>query len=225
MIFSHQRGRVSVRTQQYRLDHQGKLYDMAADPGQYKDIADEQPELAARGRDAVARWKDDVLPKSPDDRPFSVGYAAFPSTYLPARDGVAHGNVERSARAPNCSYYTNWLSTDDKITWDVEIATGGEYEAIVHYTCPEDDVGSTVELEFKDSRVQGKVTEAHDPPLVGAEHDRASRGSESLVKEFRPLRLGTVRLEKGRGELTLRALEVPGKQVMDVRALMLTLSK
>nr|MBC8467882.1 sulfatase-like hydrolase/transferase [Planctomycetota bacterium] len=34
MIFSHQRGRVSVRTQQYRLDHTGKLFDMTTDPGQ-----------------------------------------------------------------------------------------------------------------------------------------------------------------------------------------------
>ncbi|MFQ5810500.1 MAG: arylsulfatase [Armatimonadota bacterium] len=224
MIFSHQRGRVSVRTQQYRLDQQGKLYDMTADPGQHKDITDEQPQAAEELRDAVAEWSDEVLPKSQkDDRPFPVGYAEFPSTYLPARDGIAHGDVKRSARAPNCSYYTNWLSTDDKITWDVEIATSGEYEAVVYYTCPEDDIGSTVELSLNESRVQGKVTEAHDPPLVGAEHDRASRGSESLVKEFRPLRLGAVRLEKGRGELTLRALDVPGKQVMDVRAVSLRL--
>ena len=51
------------------------------------------------------------------------------------------------------------------------------------------------------------------------------RGGESYVKDFRPLRLGIVRLEKGRGELTLRALDVPGKQVMDVRAVVLTLQK
>jgi hypothetical protein len=71
--------------------------------------------------------------------------------------------------------------------------------------------------------VTGKVNEPHDPPLVGAEFDRVTRGGESYVKDFRPLRLGTFQLEKGRGELTLRALVVPGRQVMDVRAVMLTL--
>ena len=226
MIFTHQRGRVSVRTQQYRLDQRGKLFDMTTDPGQYHDIAAEKAEVAAKLRDAVAQWSDEALPKAEkDDRPFPVGYVEFPSAPLPARDGVPHGNVQRSAKAPNCSYFTNWLSTDDKITWDIEVARSGEYEAVVYYTCPEDDIGSTVEMEFNASRVQGKVTEAHDPPLVGAEHDRASRGSESLVKDFRPLRLGVFRLQKGRGELTLRALDVPGKQVMDVRAVVLTLSK
>jgi len=226
MIFSHQNGRVSVRTQRYRLDNTGKLFDMQADPGQDHDISKEKPKVAARLRKAVAKWRQEVLPKSrKDDRPFTVGYHEFPATLLPARDGVPHGNVRRSARAPNCSYFTNWTGKEDKITWDIEVANAGQYEAVVFYTCPKDDVGSTVELAFNKSKVRGKVTEPHDPPSVGAEFDRVDRGSESYVKDFRPLGLGTFRLEKGRGELTLSALDVPGKQVMDVRLVMLTLLK
>ena len=224
MIFSHQRGRVSVRTQRYRLDHTGKLFDMKTDPGQDTDISKEKPDIAAKLRKAVARWKNDVLPKSQkDERPFAVGYSAFPTTFLPARDGVPHGNVKRSGRAPNCSFFTNWLSANDKITWDIEVATGGNYEAVIYYTCPKRDIGSTVALNFGQNRVQGKVAEPHDPPLVGAEFDKVDRGSESYVKDFRPLRLGVFRLKKGRGDLTLRALDVPSKQVMDVRAVKLTL--
>jgi hypothetical protein len=162
---------------------------------------------------------------STDDRPYPVGYPEFPITFLPARDGIAHGNVRRSAKAPNCSYFTNWISTDDKITWDVEVANAGDFEAVVYYTCAVKDVGSTFELSFANSRIRGKVAEAHDPPLVGAEFDRYDRGSESFVKDFRPLRLGTFRLKKGRGELALQALNVPGGQVMDVRMVRLTLLK
>jgi hypothetical protein len=43
------------------------------------------------------------------------------------------------------------------------------------------------------------------------------------MKEFRPLKLGEVKLEKGQGPLTLRALEIPGKSVMDVRRVTLKL--
>ena len=226
MIFSHQRGRVSVRTQQYRLDHTGKLFDMTTDPGQYHDISKEKPKVAARLTKAVAQWKAEVLPKtSKDDRPFPVGYAESFITQLPARDGVPYGNIRRSAKAPNCSYFTNWVSADDKITWDIEVANSGDFQAVIYYTCAKENVGSTIELHFNKSRIQGKVTEPHDPPLVGAEFDRVPRGSESYVKKFRALRLGVFRLEKGRGQLTLRALDVPGKQVMDVRAVMLTLLK
>ncbi len=226
MIFSHQNGRVSVRTQRYRLDNTGKLFDMQADPGQDHDISKDKPKVAARLKKAVAKWRQQVLPKSrKDDRPFPVGYAEFPATILPARDGVPHGKIRRSAKAPNCSYFTNWIGKKDIITWDIEVANAGQYEAVVFYTCPINDVGSTIELTFNKSRFRGKVTEPHDPPSVGAEFDRVDRGSESFVKDFRPLNLGTFRLEKGRGLLTLSAENVPGKQVMEVRAVMLTLLK
>ena len=225
MIFSHQNGRVSVRTQQYRLDHTGQLFDMMADPGQDNDISKRKPKVAAKLTKAVAHWKAEVLSKSTkDDRPFMVGYVESFTTQLPARDGVPYGNIRRSARAPNCSYFTNWVSASDKMTWDIEVANSGNYQAEIYYTCAKENVGSTIELQFNGSRIKKKVTEPHDPPLVGEEFDRVLRGSESYVKNFRPLRLGVLKLEKGRGQLTLRALDVTGKQVMDVRSVMLTLN-
>ena len=105
--------------------------------------------------------------------------------------------------------------------WDVEVAQSGDYEAILYYACPKEDVGSTIELSFQASRLRGAVAEAHDPPLVGAEFDRTPRGSESYVKDFRPLRLGAISLKKGRGKLILRAIKIPGQQAMEVRYVML----
>ena len=43
------------------------------------------------------------------------------------------------------------------------------------------------------------------------------------MKEFRPLRLGVMRLPAGRGTLVVRALEIPGRSVMDLRRVTLTL--
>ncbi|MHC4401475.1 MAG: arylsulfatase [Planctomycetota bacterium] len=222
MIVSHWRNRVSVRSQRYRLDHQGKLYDMVDDPGQYQDVSKRQPEVAARLSAAATTFKEQVLAGyDQDDRPFLIGHPDYRHTQIPARDGVAHGNVKRSNRFPNCSFFTSWTSTDDKITWNAEVAAAGEFEVEVYYTCPADDVGSTIELSFNQSRLRGRVAEVHDPPLRGGEHDRVERG-ESYVKDFKPLKLGTIRLEKGRGELTLRTLQIPGSQVMDFRLMMFT---
>jgi hypothetical protein len=226
MIFSHWNGKTSVRTQQYRLDDSGRLYDMARDPGQARDVAGEQPEVAARLSEAVARWREEMQPGlGRDDRPFPVGHRAFPITHLPARDGVPHGRVRRSASAPNCSYFTGWSTTDDRITWDVEVATAGRYEAVLYYTCAAGDVGSTLELSLGDARLRGRVAEAHDPPERGAEHDRVPRQGESYVKDFKPLRLGTIDLKPGRGLLTIRAVDVPGRRVIDLRAVTLTLAE
>jgi arylsulfatase A-like enzyme len=226
LLFSHWNGKVSVRNQRYRLDDNERLFDMEADPGQEHNVAPAQKEVAARLAKARAAWKAELLPGLEDDtRPFTVGYPEFPTTPLPARDGVPHGNIRRSASAPNCSFFTNWTNTESRITWDIEVATAGKYEAVVYYTCPQADIGSTIELSFNGSQLQGKVSPANDPPLRGAEHDRVKREGESYVKDFKPLSLGTLQLAKGRGLLTLRALNVPGRQVMDVRMVLLTLVK
>jgi arylsulfatase A-like enzyme len=225
-LFAHWNDKVSVRTQQYRLDQHGKLYDPAADPAQKNDLSSAQPEVAAKLRAAVAAWRRDVLGELVRDnaaRPLSVGYVEFPTTYLPARDANFSGGIERSARAPNCSYLKDWTSTEGAITWDIDVHTPGKYAAVVYYTCPAADVGSTVEISLGDRKTSAKVTEAFDPPLVGADDDRVPREGESLVKEFKPLELGTFELPAGRGSLTLRATEVPGKTVMDVRGVQLTL--
>ena len=88
LIFSHWNGNVSVRSQQYRLDAAGRLYDMTVDPGQQNDIAKDKPEIAAQLKEAVARWSQELLPGlRNDDRPFPVGYRAFPITWLPGATG------------------------------------------------------------------------------------------------------------------------------------------
>jgi arylsulfatase A-like enzyme len=225
LIFSHWNGRVSVRTQRFRLDDGGKLFDMQADPGQRRNVAADHPEVAAKLKAAVADWRKELLTGFRKERPFTVGYSEFPLTVLPARDGVPHGKITRSAGAPNCSFFTNWKSTDDRITWDVEIHTAGKYEALVLYTCPASDLGCAIELRFGDSHVQTTVTETNDPPLVGAEHDRVSRKGESYVKDFKPLALGTLELPAGSAELSLRAMKIPGKGAIDVRSVLLRLVK
>lgn len=222
MLFSMHNKRATVRTQRYRLDPNGQLFDMQTDPNQDKNIASAQPEAAARLKNALDTWTREMLALTgkPDTRPYPVGYAR--NTLLPARDGVPHGGVQRSSIHPNCSFFRNWTSRDDSMTWDIETARAGEYEATLYYTCPPQSVGASIELSFLDAKIHAKVAAAHDPPLTGAAQDRAPR-SESLVKDFAPLKMGRFRLEKGRGLLTLRALEIPGKEVADVRRVALRL--
>lgn len=219
MIFSTNNKKVSVRTQQYRLDDQGRLYDMVADPSQTKDVAAAQPAMASKLKKAVADWSAEVFPfVGPDDRPFPVGYSKL--TWLPARDGRAAGGVERSNKYPNSTFFTKWTSKEGEISWDVEVGKAGDFDVVVEYTCAAADVGSTIEMSLLGKTAKAKVVTAFDPPLQGASNDRVVR-IESYYKEFKPLSLGRVSLPKGRGKLTLRATEVAGKQVADVFSVML----
>ncbi|MEZ7968656.1 MAG: arylsulfatase [Rubritalea sp.] len=220
MIFSTWRSRVSLRTQQFRLDHKGQLFDMQADPGQKQDVSKKYPERSAKYQQAVADWKEET--KMPvETRPFTVGHPGAQLTHLPARDGKSHGTIKRSSRYPNCSFFKNWSSTDDSITWDIEVLTAGSYQAQVYYTCKKENAGAMLELSFNGNKTQGRITEAHDPPLVGEAENRINRG-ESLVKDFRPGALGVLEMPSGRGVLTLRATDIPGNEAVDVRYVVLT---
>ena len=243
--FSTWAGNVSVRTQTHRLDHEGKLFDMIADPGQTTPINTSQPELAAELTAAVAAWRLDVLSEakkqpnskqsngksgSPkqggnavDPRPLTVGYSEFPITMLPARDGEPKVGVKRSSGAPNCSYFVNWTSKDDSMVWLLDVHTAGRYEVSIDYTCKLPDVGSTIELSFQNASISGKVTPGWDPPLYTNQDTLPRPDGESQMKEFRTLNLGEVSLPSGIGPLTLRAIDIPGKSVMDVRRVTLTL--
>jgi arylsulfatase A-like enzyme len=234
-IFSTWAGRISARTRRHRLDFQGRLYDMDQDPGQTTPVNDRDPDLAARLKDEVASWRQEMFPAADqpnakpakagviDPRPLPVGFREFPITMLPARDGEPQGGVKRSSPAPNCSYFVNWTDTDDRMVWQIDVHTTGRYEVVIDYTCPAPDAGSTVELSSKNSRLSGKVAPAWDPPLNTNQDTLPRPHGESQMKEFHPLNLGVIDLERGEAPLTLRALEVPGKSIMDVRRVTLTL--
>jgi arylsulfatase A-like enzyme len=220
MLFSHWGGRVSVRTQRFRLDSNGELYDMVEDPGQLRPASATNENEAKRLRNAVSAWKRDVLSELRQDerRPFPVGGGVI--TQLPARDAVAHGNLERSNKYPNCSYFTNWASLDDCLSFDVEVLAAGNYAVDLYYTCAEKNLGCELELTCGSGTTSAKVTTSNDPPTRGAEHDRVAR-QESYVKTFKPMPLGTLKLEKGEATMQLTAIQIPGDAAIEFRMLLL----
>ena len=220
-IFTYWRDRVSLRSQQYRLDNENNLFDMESDPGQRTNIADEEPEITRIMVAAKEEWANSVLPElSMEKRPITLGHPDYVYTQIPARDATTSGNIERSNRYPNDSYFLNWSDTEDAITWDVDVLESGTFEVIIYYTCPEEDIGSTIELSMGNNTLSGVIQHAHDSELKGMEHDRVDR-IESYVKDFQPASLGTIQLDKGEGTLILKATDIPGSQVMEFRLLLL----
>ncbi|NAS12329.1 arylsulfatase [Poritiphilus flavus] len=220
-VYNHWNGRTSIRSQEFRLDHEDRLYDMSQDPGQTLDVSDDNPGVFENLKLVKAKWLAQTAPPSRDSesRPFTLGYPGFELTQLPARDGQGHGNIQRSNKYPNCSFFTNWKSATDFISWEVDVLSAGEYEVTLYYSCKPENTGATISLSMGENQVSKKIKEAHDPPLKGMEHDRDPR-IESYVKDFKPLVLGTINLDKTSGRLRLDASDIPGAEAIDVRLLL-----
>ncbi len=223
VIVSSWKDRVSARSKRFRLDDQGRLFHMQADPGQLKDVAAQHPKVVAMLQERITDYRRTVLPDSPPERPFSIGFSDRIPTQLPARDGTPHGSIKRSNRFPNCSFFENWTDVEDAVTWEVLVERTGWYDVSVYYACSTDDVGAGLTLSLGSQHVTGKIVHANDAPLRGSENDRVVR-QESYVKDFRPLRLGRIALKQGdRGTLKLQAHAIPGREAMEFRGLVLSL--
>jgi arylsulfatase A-like enzyme len=217
-LLNYWAGRLSIRTQKYRLGYQGGLYDIESDRGQKTDLSEKEPALKAELMKVADQYRQQIeseLPKE-ENRPFCLGHPGLKYTQIPARDGTAHGAIERSNRWPNCSFFTHWIHPRDSITWQVEVPEDGTFRVSLYYTCKEGDEGSTLQLSVGENVLQTKILEAHDPPLRGMEEDLSPR-MESYVKDWKAVELGTIDLQKGRASMCLTALDMPGKSVIDFR--------
>ena len=220
-LISSWKGRVGARNQRFRLGYKGRLFDMVNDPGQRVDVWKKFPTVARELKSSVEDFRNEILPElGKDERPFVIGHPGVTWTQVPARDGTAHGGIKRSNKFPNCSYFTNWTKTEDYLSWDVEVGKAGTYEVELWYACSEKNLGSVVELSFLGQSLRAKITDAHDPPMRGMREDRSPR-SESYVKDFRPMKMGKIKLPAGKGELKLQAKKIPGNQALDFRLFML----
>lgn len=222
IIFSYWRGKLSLRNQKFRLGPNNQLFDMENDPNQLEEVSNSYPEIFQSMKNEKIKWRETVLSELPDKdkRPFIIGHPKTQNTQIPARDATPNGKIKRSNYYPNCSFMTNWIDLDDSITWEVEVAEDGNFEAVIYYTCAEDAIGSEFELTFRESKIMGKINKFHDPEEYGENQDRSPR-IESYVKDFLPLSIGKIKLKKGKGTLKLKGIKKTGKELMDFRLLML----
>ncbi|MFN5358494.1 MAG: arylsulfatase [Bacteroidota bacterium] len=194
----------SVRSQKFRLSNKDELYDMVNDPNQTKNVATEFPSEYRELKSWKDKWLQDVRTELPaqDLRPLMVGNKKMPLTNLPAAEGEPKGNIIRSSKHPNDSYFLGWKSSADKITWNVEVEDDGVFEVSVFYACSEKNIGTELEMKFNDASISKTISTPNNVPVMGMENDKVER-DESYVKDFKPMKLGNVELKKGKGLLEL----------------------
>jgi hypothetical protein len=120
-------------------------------------------------------------------------------------------------------WVTRWTSTNAWIRWEIEVVTPGDYEVTLRYTCPEADAGSRIQVSAGGRSLESRVERAFDPPLY-PDRDRYPRKVEVHEKDWAVLKAGVLHLERGVTRLEVRALDIPGHQVMDLLSVNLRLS-
>ena len=199
-------GKTSIRTNSFRLANDNSLYDMRKDPDQTTNINNEFPDQFNQLLKWKNEWQKNVLSEMPskDTRPLIVGYPALNLTILPSSEANGKGQIIRSNKHPNSSYFKQWRTSEDEVIWNIEVEKNGLFEVEFYYACSEFNIGSEVKLEFNGSNITSKIITANETPLIGMQNDKFIR-EESYTKNFIPMKLGKIELKKGHGQLRLSA--------------------
>lgn len=217
----------SVRKWPY-LASEGALYDLSKDSTQRTDIAEKFPEVYKDLSSKLNLWYKETMASIDTVRWIPVGYKEFPKTTLPSQDAKLHpsktGTLSYSASAPNSSWIANWNDEESYVTWDVDVHTSGKYKLNILYTIPPANVGSAFDIIFNSKSISGKISEPYDPALLPSP-DRVKRNGESYEKEFKTKFVGSWDLEKGKGQIKLKANQLKGNRFADVRSIELILLK
>lgn len=106
------------------------------------------------------------------------------------------------------------------MTWSVEVIEEGRFDVELYYTCPQDSLGSELELNLGEQTLVATITEPNNPDPQGRQHDRVPRKTQSPMKDFRPLKMGTIIADRGQCELELRARRIVGDGPIEARLLL-----
>jgi hypothetical protein len=219
---SYWSGKTSIRSARFRLASDQKLYDMQNDPDQTTDVSKEHPDDYKKLLAWRNEWIGTVLNELParDTRPFPIGHPKMELTILPSSEATGKGNVIRSNKYPNSSFFLNWTNSEDEISWPVSVQESGTFEIDVYYACSEANVGSEIRIEFEENSLIGSLLVSNEKPLIGMENDRVLR-IESYTKEFLPVKLGRIELKKGEGELKLKVSSLKKEGDLEISSITL----
>ncbi len=228
MIFSYlHRYQACVRTEQYRLTidlrkDTYQLFDIIDDPGQRHDLSKRHPELVDQYLKAYQRWRKDVAPEEMEPLPARIGYANWPKVELPAHEAllVTANGKGISYSEPNGwagDWITNWKSANAYAYWNAELVYSGLYEIAFDYICKAENVGVVMSFQVDGREMQRKITQPYEPEPVFSP-DRARR-REVPQKQWKRLRIGQLRIEKGLKKLIVKPNQIPGQQAIDLKTL------
>jgi arylsulfatase A len=214
----------AVSTDRYKLVQGEELFDVLSDPGESKNIGSAHPDIVRDLREQHEIWFRDVT-RGQDFEPatIQVGRADENPVELQAGEAIIDGTrinwVSRidgqhrtepvSLREENPSGTVNytwagydwdsidrWSSPGQSARWKLDVVREGTYEVVISYGCHARDAGGKFRLSVRDAYLDGVV----EPTL---NHN-----------VFWARKLGDIRVERGPTFLEVKALSVPGKQLM-----------
>jgi len=196
-----------------------QLYDMESDPGQAKDIADEQPELVKQLSQRYDAWFADISSEGLQRFRLPIGYSIHNPVELHAPQAFFDKPLQ-FANGPGFAndWLTGWTRREAKVWFEIDVVAVGDYAVEIDYACLAADAGSKIRLMAADQSIEATIQVAPAPEISLAHRD-ADGASKYRNRKWFTQKLGTLRLPQGPTKLTIEPIFMPGTQVIDFKQL------
>jgi len=189
--------RWAIGGQRYKLT-QGRLYDLAADPGETKDLAKEQPERVREMRAEFVRWFRDVTAGQVyEPVAIPVGRPEQNPVEIQASWAVIEGDgTHYTFLGYDWDTIDGWGEPGDAARWKIDVHRAGTYEVRVSYGAAPASAGSRFRIAVGDRALEGTVEATVTPDV------------------FIRRTVGTLDLPAGPATLVVRPAHVNGEELM-----------
>lgn len=212
----------AVRTNQYRLilkENTTELYDMLKDPEQKNNIASKETVTLEKLKSDYKSWFVDVSKEIKPELSIPIS-SKLNYIELPTYEAHFSGNITyKEGHGWVHDWLVNWTSVKDTISWDVQSLESQEFTLEINYTCPENQVGSELQVSIGKQIIRGLIKDAFDPKMIPSP-DRVKR-KEVYEKEWKTLVLGKIRLPKGKSRIVLTAPKIAQNEVAEIKSIVL----
>ena len=198
-----------------------ELYDMIADSAEKNDLASSQPKVVDTLSRQYEEFVDDIFSDSLSRFPLPVGYNEHNPVSLHASQAYFRDPVHyQSGRGFAHDWLTGWTSTAGKVWFEINVVQAGIYMVSIQLGCPGVDAGSRIRVTANRNSCEASVPSAPSQEIQLPHREERSR-STFRERDWTTLEVGRIELREGKQDLTIEALSMPGKQVMDFKLLML----
>ena len=182
------------------LEPRDELYNLRQDPGETRDLAAFEPEIAERLRQRFSAWFSDVTQGQDYSlEAIEVGHDQENPVEIELLRAHATGpDVKLTFNRYFRDVIERWSDPGTSLRWQIEVIQPGRYEVIFDYGCAGEDAGSKILVRIGEAELTHVV--------------KATAGTSIS----RPLSLGTLRLDKGPAVLEIRALTLKGQTLMNI---------
>jgi arylsulfatase A len=214
----------AARSDQYRMvieNGDTMLFNMRLDPGQKDDISSREKDVTTSLVMAYNDWFTEVTNEFEPTTEIRIGFEEEQRAYLPAHEAGFSGDIHfMEGHGWAHDWLVNWQNIQDSIYWDVVVEQATSFELELLYSCPEEQIGSSLSVAVGGSHLEASLSVPHDPDYLPSP-DRIQR-IEVYEKEWASLVLGSFTIPRGNQQIVLKADMIPDEQVGDIKGLKLS---